>query len=55
MQELIDTGIFPDGSMGPKVKAALSFAKTSKNEAIIADLNNASLAVEGNRGTKILP
>lgn len=43
---------FAKGSMLPKVEAAMSFVK-SGGEAIIADLKNAKLALNGESGTKI--
>ena len=43
-------GHFAPGSMLPKVKAAVSFAKTGGN-AIIASLENAGAAVKGESGT----
>ncbi len=44
---------FAPGSMLPKVQACMSFAKTG-GEAIIADLKNAKLALQGKSGTKIV-
>ncbi len=44
---------FAPGSMLPKVLACMNFAKTG-GEAIIADLKNAKLALEGKSGTKIV-
>ena len=45
-------GHFAPGSMLPKVKAAISFAKTG-GEAIIASLENAGKAVKGESGTGV--
>lgn len=45
-------GHFAPGSMLPKVKAAISFAKTG-GQAIIASLENAGLAVKGESGTTV--
>ena len=45
-------GHFAPGSMLPKVKAAVSFAKTG-GTAIIASLENAGAAVRGESGTKV--
>ena len=45
-------GHFAPGSMLPKVKAAISFAKTG-GEAIIASLENAGKAVRGESGTVV--
>ena len=44
---------FAPGSMLPKVLACMSFVKTG-GEAIIADLKNAKLALDGKSGTKIV-
>lgn len=44
---------FAPGSMLPKVLACMRFAKTG-GEAIIADLKNAKLALQGKSGTKIV-
>ena len=44
---------FAPGSMLPKVIACMNFAKTG-GEAIIADLKNAKLALQGKSGTKII-
>ena len=47
-----EEGHFAPGSMLPKVKAAISFAKTGC-EAIIASLENAEAAVRGESGTRV--
>ena len=47
-----EEGHFAPGSMLPKVKAAISFAKTG-GEAIIASLENAGAAVRGESGTRV--
>lgn len=46
-------GHFADGSMGPKMEAAISFARAGK-EAIICSLEEAAVALEGKAGTRIL-
>lgn len=46
-------GHFSDGSMGPKMEAAITFAKLGK-EAIICSLHDAVLALEGKAGTRIV-
>ena len=53
-QQYIEEGHFAPGSMLPKVQAAMSFAKTGK-EAIIASLENAARALQGESGTKVTP
>lgn len=49
----IDEKQFAPGSMLPKVLACMEFVKTG-GEAIIADLKNAKLALNGKSGTKIV-
>jgi carbamate kinase len=48
-------GHFPDGSMGPKVKAALRFIGTGGQRAIIAHLDRAADAMAGKTGTHVVP
>ena len=51
-EKYCEEGQFAPGSMLPKVKACISFAKTG-GEAIIASLENAKKALTGESGTKI--
>lgn len=51
-EKYCDEGHFAPGSMLPKVKAAISFAKTG-GTAIIASLENADAAVKGESGTVV--
>ena len=51
-EKYCEEGHFAPGSMLPKVKAAISFAKTG-GTAIIASLENASKAVKGESGTSV--
>ncbi|MCA1408323.1 carbamate kinase [Ensifer sp. IC3342] len=44
---------FPAGSMGPKVEAAIEFAKATGNPAAIGRLEDAAAIVRGGRGTRI--
>ncbi len=44
---------FPAGSMGPKVEAAVDFARTTGKEAVIGALNDLSLILEGTAGTRV--
>lgn len=44
---------FAAGSMGPKVEAACSFARTSGNLAIIGSLDDAADLVQGRNGTRV--
>mgnify|MGYP001056634281 CR=1 FL=1 len=47
-------GRFPPGSMGPKVKAAIKFAESGGEYAIICSLKQALDALEGKTGTWII-
>jgi carbamate kinase len=46
---------FPDGSMGPKVAAALDFLKRGGREVIITDPDHLAEAMRGETGTHITP
>jgi carbamate kinase len=48
-------GHFPEGSMGPKVKAALNFLAAGGRRAIIAHLDQAGEALAGKAGTHVVP
>jgi carbamate kinase len=48
-------GHFPEGSMGPKVKAALNFLAAGGKRAIIAHLDQAADAIAGKAGTHVVP
>jgi carbamate kinase len=50
----LNEGHFLAGSMGPKVQAAVRFAKWSKKEAIITSLDKAVDALDGKTGTHIV-
>ncbi len=52
-QKYMDEGHFAPGSMLPKVQAAMGFART-KGKAIIASLENAEKAINGESGTLIV-
>ncbi len=54
-EEWLREGQFPPGSMGPKVEAAIFFAKALGREAVIGSLDNALNVVEGRSGTRIVP
>lgn len=55
MQRHYDDGQFPDGSMGPKVRAAIHFLQSGGKRAIITSVDNLVPAVqEGNRGTQVV-
>jgi carbamate kinase len=44
---------FPAGSMGPKVEAAVGFARTTGKEAVIGALDDLSLILNGAAGTRV--
>jgi carbamate kinase len=46
---------FPEGSMGPKVRAAISFAEATGQPAVIAGLDSMERALAGEAGTWIVP
>lgn len=54
LRALLDAGHFPEGSMGPKVRAALAAAQAGI-PAAIASLAEAAQALAGRAGTLILP
>lgn len=49
----LDAGQFPDGSMGPKVDAALRFLRSGGSEVIITSYQYLSGALAGTDGTHI--
>ncbi|EUJ40507.1 carbamate kinase [Listeria weihenstephanensis FSL R9-0317] len=53
-KQYMTEGHFADGSMGPKMEAAIAFAESGK-EAIICSLDAAVEALAGRAGTRILP
>lgn len=53
-EKYLEDGEFLAGSMGPKVDAAVRFAKWKKGEAIITSLHNAMDALENGTGTHIV-
>jgi len=54
-QQLLAGGEFPEGSMGPKVTACLSFLDAGGSRAVIAALSDAADAVFGDAGTTFVP
>jgi carbamate kinase len=52
-EELDRAGSFGEGSMGPKVRAAVSFARRTGGRAIITELKRGRDAVRGEAGTTI--
>jgi carbamate kinase len=50
---MLDAGTFPEGSMGPKVQAAVEFVRAGGEKAVIASLDDAPEALTGEAGTVI--
>jgi len=53
MEQYVEQGQFPAGSMGPKVEAAMQFVGTGGTRAVIASIEAIEAAVEGKTGTEI--
>jgi carbamate kinase len=51
--DALDPGLFPAGSMGPKVEAAEQFARASGRPAVIGSLEQLSSMLAGHGGTRI--
>ena len=51
---MLKKGEFGAGSMGPKVRAAVNFVEAGGTRAVIADLDDASAALEGASGTEVV-
>jgi len=54
-RSLLKKGEFGAGSMGPKVQAAVNFVDAGGQRAVIADLDEAQLALAGGAGTDVVP
>jgi carbamate kinase len=54
-RELLASGEFPSGSMGPKVEAAAMYAKSTGCPALITNVESLSYALRGKAGTWIEP
>lgn len=55
MEACLQAGHFAEGSMKPKVEAAIGFLKNGGKRAVIARLTDLTAAMEGETGTHILP
>ncbi len=53
-RQYLEEGHFPDGSMGPKIEAAIKFIDGGGKRAIIGHLNEALPAIRGETGTHIV-
>jgi carbamate kinase len=51
---MLESGAFGEGSMGPKVEAAVNFVTGGGQRAVIASLENASAALAGESGTSVV-
>ncbi|HKO56275.1 MAG TPA: carbamate kinase, partial [Thermoanaerobaculia bacterium] len=47
-------GQFPPGSMGPKIEAAIQFARKSGQDVLITDVEHLREALEGKDGTLLV-
>lgn len=54
-RQLLESGEFPPGSMGPKVESGVRFAADSGRAAIVTCAEHLQEAVEGTAGTRIVP
>lgn len=54
-RELLASGEFPAGSMGPKVEAAAMYASSARSPALITNVESLSDALKGKAGTWIEP
>lgn len=52
---LLAAGEFPDGSMGPKIEAALSFLAGGGREVVVTAPGQVLAAIRGHAGTRIVP
>ncbi len=55
LEEYLNEGQFPPGSMGPKVESAIRFVRNSGKKAIITSFECLSEALEGKQGTHVVP
>ena len=51
----LEGGQFPEGSMGPKVRAGVEFAERTGHEVLITSAPRLAQAVRGRSGTRIVP
>lgn len=54
LHKYLQEGQFPEGSMGPKIRAAISFVEEGGNKSIITSLPNMCAAMEGKTGTAVV-
>ena len=51
----LEAGQFPEGSMGPKIRAGVEFVETSGREVLITSAERLAQAMLGRAGTRIVP
>jgi carbamate kinase len=51
--DALDPGLFPTGSMGPKVEAAAQFARRTGRSSVIGSLDQLPAMIDGDGGTRI--
>ncbi len=51
----LEAGQFPEGSMGPKIRAAINYLERGGDKVLITSLERAFDAIEGRAGTQIIP
>lgn len=54
IRQHLEAGKFPEGSMGPKIRAAIQFLEQGGEEVIITSLEHLEAAVAGQAGTHIV-
>ncbi len=54
MEQYVQAGHFPAGSMGPKVEALIEFFKATDHRGIICNLEDIEKAIAGKAGTEII-
>ncbi len=52
-EKYLSEGQFPEGSMGPKIEAAINFVSTTQRECIITDMAKLKEALKGLTGTRV--
>ena len=52
-QEYLEQGHFPQGSMGPKIRAVIQYLERGGKEALITSPENLARALRGETGTRI--
>jgi carbamate kinase len=54
LKNYLRDGQFKEGSMAPKVQAAIRFVESGGERAIIADLGSLTESLDGKTGTQVL-